>query len=282
MGARPRHIPYLSNVRPCRAAIGKFAMSLTIPKALLPVLSSKYPHRPRLLFILRKHPEAGAEAFAKALRDWRRGWEFDVVFGSLVARAGVAMVEEQEAISGRFRAGGTEVTAFDGYVSLDIENYAPSPADFEQLFRLAATCLDALDPVIDRAGTIALAGIANLPIPGSAPLSMLLVLDRPVELTLEEYNAWWVRHADDHRRFNPGQVGYHQLHIATEFNALAASAAGVATMPQCVIDFRCLGSLDDAFPKAGERSVEESRALSADIAAHVSFASVGGSFFTEV
>ena len=61
-------------------------MSLTIPKALLPVLSSKYPHRPRLLFILRKHPEAGAEAFAKALRDWRRGWEFDVVFGSLVAR----------------------------------------------------------------------------------------------------------------------------------------------------------------------------------------------------
>ena len=257
-------------------------MSVTIPEALKPALNSKYPHRPRLQFILRKHPDASREDFAQGLRAWRQQWPFGVEFGSIVARAGAAMVEEQERISGRFRLGGIEVAPYDGYVSLDIENYEPTEADFERLLGLANGCLDSLDAVIDRSSTIAVAGVANLVIPGGAPLAMILVLDRPAALTLEEYNAWWVHHADDHRRFNPAQVGYHQLHIAPEFNAAAAKAAGVGTMSQCVIDFMYLGHLRDAFPKEGERSAEESRALSADIAKHVSFASVSGSFFQEV
>lgn len=257
-------------------------MSLTIPAALQPVLGSKYPHRPRLMFILRKAEGVSHAAFTQALGAWRQQWGFAVEFGSIIARAGAAMLAEQEQINSRFGAGGLVVQPYDGYASLDLECYAPTEADFERLLGIAKGCLDTLDAVIDKPGTVALAGVSNMVIPGAAPLSMILVLDRPESLTLEEYNTWWVHHADDHRRFNPAQVGYYQMHITKEFNEAAAQAAGVGTMKQCVIDFMCLGDLADAFPKPGGRTEEEGRALSADIAKHVSFASVSGSFFKEV
>ncbi len=257
-------------------------MPTTIPEALRPALNSAYPHRPRLLFLLRRRPEASLEAFEQALGNWRRRWPHGVDFGSVVARAGAQIVKQQAAMSARFSAGGAEVSAFDGYVSLDLESYAPTAADFDKLFGLAKGCLDSLRDVVDLAGTIALAGVVTLVIPGGAPLSMILLLDRPKTLTLEQYNSWWIHHGDDHRRLNPAQVGYHQLHIAPEFNAAAAKAAGVSTTDRCIIDVMYLGSLGDAFSKPGDRSAEESRALAADIGAHVSMASVGASFFKEL
>lgn len=257
-------------------------MTIAIPAALQPVLGSIYPHRPRVLYILRKRAGASREAFAGALRGWRESWGYAVAPGSIAARAGAAMVEEQQQIDGRFGAGGMEVTAFDGYVSLDLECYEPGAEDFARLFDTAKGCLDSLAEVADLAQSVALAGVANLVIPGGGPMSMILVLDRLPSLSLEEYNAWWVHHADDHRRFNPAQTGYHQLHIAPEFNEAAARAAGTTTMPQCIIDIMYLGHLRDAFPKPGERSEAESKALNADIGKHVSFAGVSGSFFQEL
>ncbi len=257
-------------------------MPLIVPDALAPVLKSRYPHRPRALFLLRQQPDASAESFRDALRDWRRQRAFEVGPGSIVARAGAAMVEEQELISGRFRRRGVEVTPVDGYVSLDIESYEPTADDFETLLGEADGCLDSLVDVIDPAGSIALAGVANLVIPGVAPLSMILILDRAEGISLEQYNEWWVRHGDDHRRANPAQVGYHQVHIAPELNVRAAEAAGVSTTEHCVIDFMCLGRLQDAFSAGGEQSRDDARALAADIAAHVSFATVTGSLMHEL
>jgi hypothetical protein len=255
---------------------------VTLPDALLPVLESPYPHRPRLLFLLKRRPAVSRETFEQALRDWRRQRHVNVGFGGVVVRAGVVIPEDQELISARFRAGGTEVTTLDAYVSFDLESYEPTAADFETLISASEGFSSALGNAIDSAESVAFAGIANLVIPGVAPLAMILLLDRTEGLSVEQYNEWWVRHGDDHRRLNPAQVGYHQLHIAPELNALAAAAAGVSTTDQCVIDVMYLGRLRDAFPRVGNRSKEEERALAADIGAHVSMATVSGSFLREV
>lgn len=255
-------------------------MSITIPDALTPALNSKYPHRPRIQFILRRHPEATREAFEQALGNWRRAREFNVQFGSIIARAGAAIPEEQAFISGFFR--GLAVSPLDGYISLDIESYEPSAADFATLLKAAEGCLDSLAEVIDPSESVAYAGVANLVIPGVAPLSLILILDRAKGLSVAQYNEWWAHHADDHRRLNPAQVGYHQLHSAPELNAAAAKAAGVATPERCVFDFMCIAQPADAFPVNSDRTEEEARALSADIGAHVSFAAVSGSFMREL
>lgn len=257
-------------------------MAVSIPAALQPVLGSKYPHRPRILYLLKRREGVSDDAFEAALGGWRQQWPYDVSFGSLVARAGVGITDQQEVISGRFRAGGIEVEPYDGYVSLDLECYAPTEADFACLFDSAKGCLDSLDGVIDKAETIAVAGVTNMVIPGTGPITMILVLDRVQSFTLEEYNHWWVHHSDDHRRFNPAQLGYNQLHNAPEFNALAAAAAGTTTTPLCVFDIMYLADLHDGFPKPGGRSEEEARAMSMEIGQHVSFKTVNGSYFKEV
>jgi hypothetical protein len=192
------------------------------------------------------------------------------------------MSDMQDSLNAQFASAAAEVTPIDGYVSLDLECYDPTPADFIALFDAADGCLDMLADVADLPNSAALAGVANLAIPGQAPLSMILMLNRRSEMSVRQYNEWWVRHGDDHRRTNPAQVGYHQLHIAPEFNALMAAATGTAVTDQCVIDIMYLGSLRDAIPVQADPSSDEARALSADIGKHVSFASVHGSFMHEL
>lgn len=257
-------------------------MQLEIPETLRPALSSRYPRRPRLLYLLRRRPEASRALFESALTQWRRDRPGGVEAGALIVRAGAAIVERQQDISGRFRAWGSEVTALDGYVSLDLERYDPSASDFDALFEAGEGCLDSLETVVDRTGSIALAGVANLPIPGLAPLSMILLLDRAASLSLLDYNSWWVRHGDDHRKGFPAQVGYHQLHTDPAFNALAAKAAGTSTTDQCITDIMYLGDLDDAFTSVIDPASAEGRAVSADIGQHVSVARVSGALFKEV
>jgi hypothetical protein len=258
-------------------------MSLTIPKALEPALTSQYPHRPRVLFVLRRRPEASTAAFEQALSDWRRLWnaDADVDFGAIFARAGAAEVDAQASLDEQFRASGAEVSAIDGYVSLDLECYEPGPDDFARLFKAAEGCLDTLLHVVDPAESIALAGVANLTIPGFAPLSLILLLDRLPALSVEQYNEWWVRHGADHRRTNLAQAGYHQLHVAPEFNALVARATGTVVTDRCVIDVMYLGSLGDAIP-SDPPSGDAARELAEDIGAHVSFTAVSGSFMREL
>ncbi len=254
-------------------------MPLTIPNALMPALKSRYLHRPRALFVLRRRPNVSHEAFEQALRDWRLQKKFGA---SIIVQAGAARVEDQEFISGRFRLGGINVTPLDGYISLDVESYDPTPADFETLFKATEGCLDTLANVIDPAESIAFAGVANMVIPGIAPISMILILDRVKGLTLEQYNEWWATpHGDDHRRLNLTQIGYYQIHVAPEFNALAAKAAGVATTERCIVDIMYLARLKDAFSNLDPAS-EEARAFNIDIGAHVSMATVSGSFMQEL
>jgi hypothetical protein len=253
-----------------------------IPSTLEPVLKGRYPHRPRVLFLLRRRSDVGELTFRRALSHWRRQRDAGVEFGTVIARAGAAISERQDALNEQFRATGAEVTAIDGYVSLDLQCYDPTPDDFTTLFTAAAGCLDTLADVIDPAESIAQAGVANLVIPGFAPLSMILVLDRLPGISVEQYNQWWVRHGDDHRRINPAQAGYHQLHIAPEYNALVAEATGTAVTTRCVIDIMYLGDLRDAIAEVADPAGEASRALAEDIGAHVSFASVQGSFMCEV
>lgn len=257
-------------------------MPVTIPDALTPVFQSPYPYRPRLLYVLRRKPDVSHEAFVQALSNWRRERDYSVQAGALVLHAGAAILEEQERINRQFSPGGIEVAPLDGYVSLDLECYEPTAADFETLFKAADGCLNSLAPVVDFAESIAFAGVANFAIPGFAPMSMLLILNRANGVSLKQYNAWWVRHGHDHRRINIGQAGYHQVHTAPEFNAIAAKAAGVATTEQCIVDHMYLGRLDAAFASGGHGSAEEAKAYWADINAHVSMATVSGSFFREV
>jgi hypothetical protein len=257
-------------------------MSKTLPAALNPVSKGLYPHRPRLLFVLKRRTDVSREAFEDALRAWRQQWAFGVEFEGVIARAGAASVEDQEFLSGAFRAGGTEITPLDGYVSLDLESYDPTAADLDRLIGLAEGCLDTLTGVIDSAESIGFAGIVNLVIPGFAPLSMVLILDRLEGLTVEQYNEWWVRHGDDHRRTNPAQVGYHQLHIAPELNAAAAKAARVSTTDRCIIDMMYLGRTRNAFSDQVDHASEEARAMSVDINAHVSMANVSGGLMREL
>ena len=251
----------------------------TIPNALAPVMTSQYLHRPRALFVLRRRPDVSQKAFEQALCDWRRQKKFGA---GIIAQAGAAMVEDQEIINGFFRPGGVEVMAIDGYVSLDVASYDPIPSDFETLLKAADGCLDTLKDVIVPAESIAYAGISNLGIPGVAPISMIMILDRVKGLTLEQYNEWWATpHGDDHRRLNLTQIGYYQIHVAPEFNALAAKAAGVATTERCIVDIMYLARLKDAFSNLDPAS-EEARAFNIDIGAHVSMATVSGSFMQEL
>lgn len=257
-------------------------MSLTIPETLAPVLGSRYAHRPRLLYLLRRRSDASRQAFEAALGQWRHARPYGVEAGAQIARAGVAIPDRQEDINGRFRPAGAVVTAIDGYVSIDLEAYAPTPVDFEQLFALAQDCLDSLDEVVERSQSIAIAGVANLPIPGFAPLSMILVLDRAPSLSWRDYNEWWVHHGDDHRTGFPAQAGYHQLHSDPAFSARSAQAAGTTTTDLCITDIMYLGNLDDAFAGVLDPNSEEGRRVGAEIGANVSVATVIGSLFREV
>ncbi|WP_072801615.1 hypothetical protein [Rhodococcoides yunnanense] len=257
-------------------------MSLNIPTELNPVLGNRYPHRPRILFVLRKKSSASKEAFEQALTTWRSERPSGVSIGSLSARAGVQVEERQEDVSGRFRPAGVEVTSWDGYVSLDLENFDPKDTDFESLLAASTGALDSLDDVVDRSASLTLFGVANLVIPGGGPYSMLLILDRKDHLSIEEFNDWWIRHGNDHRKAYVGQAGYHQLHIAPEFNKLAAEASGTSTTDLCIIDLMYLADLDDAFANTFEPGGPEAKAMSADVAGNVSMAEVGGSLFREV
>ena len=245
----------------------------TIPNALAPVMTSQYLHRPRALFVLRRRPDVSQKTFEQALSDWRRQKKFGA---GIIAQAGAAMVEDQEIINGFFRPGGVEVMAIDGYVSLDVASYDPIPSDFETLLKAADGCLDTLKDVIVPAESIAYAGISNLGIPGVAPISMIMILDRVKGLTNERYNEWWIRHADDHRRVNPTQLGYYQLHVAPEFNAVAAKAAGVSTTDHCIIDHMHLLRLQDAFPQGNPLEIFP------DMFDYVSRATVSSSFMREL
>ncbi len=256
-------------------------MIMALPETLLPALASQYPSRPRIIYLLNKRPEASREDFEAAIGKWRRAQPIGVEAGSLLARAGVAIVERDD-VAARFLLAGSEVTAIDGYVSLELESYAATEADFDTLFAAAQDCLAPLDGVVDTATSIALAGVGLLPIPGYAPLSMILLLDRPATLSHLEYNTWWVHHGFDHRRGFPAQAGYHQLHNDPAFNARAAQAAGTTTTDMCITDIMYLGDLDDAFASVIDRTCEDGRAVSADIGAHVSVAKVSGSLFREV
>lgn len=257
-------------------------MQLSLPETLQPALGSIYPRRPRILYLLRRRPDAAREAFEVAVGEWRQAWPHGVAAGALIARAGVAITEREEDVTSRFRPAGTEVVPIDGYVSLDLESYAPTAADFKVLFHAAHGCLDALDAVVDRAGTIALAGVASLPIPGYAPHSMILLLDRVPSLSRLQYNQWWVRHGDDHRRGFPAQAGYHQLHTDPAFNARAAEVAGTSTTDMCITDLMYIGDLDDAFASVIDPNSTDGQAIGADIGSHVSVAKVTGSLFKEV
>ncbi|MFZ2997917.1 hypothetical protein [Sphingobium sp.] len=254
---------------------------MALPETLLPALGSQYPSRPRIIYLLSKRHEASAEAFAAAVGAWRRAQSFGVEAGAVIARAGVAIAERDD-VAARFGPAGSEVTGIDGYVSLELESYAASEADFDALFAAVQGCLDPLDAVVDRAASIALAGVGLLPIPGYAPLSMILVLDRPAGMTHLQYNTWWVHHGFDHRRGFPAQAGYHQLHNDPAFNARAAQAAGTTTTDMCITDIMYLGDLGDAFASVIDRNSEDGRAVSADIGAHVSVTKVLGSLFQEV
>ena len=245
----------------------------TIPAALAPVMKSRYLHRPRALFVLKRRPDVSPKAFEQALRDWKQQKKFGA---GIIVQAGAAMVEDQEIISGFFRAGGIEAMVIDGYVSLDVANFDPTPADFDTLFKAAEGCLDTLMGVIVPAESIAFAGISNLAIPGVAPISMIMILDRATGLTIERYNEWWIPHGDDHRRVNPTQIGYHQLHIAPEFNAVAAKAAGVSTTDRCIIDHMYLARLKDAFFEGNPLDYFP------DMLDFVSMATVSSSFMREL
>lgn len=256
-------------------------MPTALPETLQPALNSHYPSRPRILYLLQKRTGASWSDFEAALGQWRKARPGDVAAGSLIARAGAAIVERDD-VAARFRLAGSAVSVIDGYVSLELESYAASMTDFDTLFAAAQGCLDSLDAVVDRSASIALAGVGLLPIPGYAPLSMILVLDRLPTLSLLEYNAWWVHHGDDHRLGFPAQAGYHQLHNDPAFNARAAQAAGTATTDLCITDIMYLADLGDAFASVIDRTSAEGRAVSADIGAHVSVAEVRGSLFREV
>lgn len=257
-------------------------MTLVIPEMLKPVLESRYPRRPRLLFLLRRRSDASEQAFADALGQWRRDRPYGVEAGKQLARAGVAISERQEEVSGRFRPAGADVVPIDGYALIDLEIYAPTAADFESLLQVAAGCLDPLAKVVDLDQSIAIAGVANLPIPGFAPFSMILVLDRAPSLSWLDYNKWWVHHGDDHRTAFPAQAGYHQLHNDPEFNARVAKAAGTTTTNLCITDLMYLGDLNDAFASVVDHNSEEGRRVGAEIGANVSVAKVLGSLFREV
>lgn len=254
-------------------------MSDALPSSLQPVLTSDYPIRPRLLFLLQRREGVAPQAFEQALRRCREKFPAAVEARSVIARAGAAIAEEQQFIDRAF--GALPVTPVDGYLAIDLESYEPGPADFQRLFAIAADCLTPARDVIDAAGSTAYAGIANLPIPGYAPLSMILILDRAAHLSLEQYNRWWVHHGHDHRQTNLGQAGYHQLHIAPEYNSAAAEAAGVSTSEQCIIDMMYLGSRKAAFSPGDPESAETKR-ISAEIGEHVGYGQVRGSFFREL
>lgn len=257
-------------------------MALTIPETLEPVLGSIYPLRPRLLYLLRKRATASPEALETALAQWRRDQPYGVATGGQLARAGVAIAERQQDVDGRFRPAGAEVTPVDGYISIDLEIYAPAATDFERLLDLANGVLHSLDVVVDRKQSIALAGIASLPIPGFAPFSMILHLDRPTSLTWLQYNTWWVHHGDDHRAAFPTQAGYHQLHTDPGFNTRAAQAAGTSTSDLCITDIMYLGDLKDAFANMMDKASENARRVQAEISANVAFTKVIGGLFKEV
>lgn len=254
-------------------------MSDSLPAALAPVGASAYPRRPRLLFLLKRRPEVDQDQFEKALERCRRQFPAAVAADSVIVRAAAALQAEQQFICEMF--GGAPVALIDGYVTVDLESYDPAPADFERLFSIATTCLAPLADVIDHSGTVAYAGVANLAIPGYAPLSMVLILDKADHLTLEQYHSWWVRHGDDHRRTFPDQAGYHQLHSAPEYSARAAEAAGVSTSDQCIIDMMYLGSRQAA-TGPGNPDQQDADRISAEIGSHVGFGNVRGSLFREL
>ena len=273
---RPDHRDASGRRRPPAALINSVAANKEVqpwlspfPKRSEPVLASIYPLRPRLLYLLRKQASASPEAFETALAQWRRDQPYGVAAGGQLARAGVAIAERQQDIDGRFRPAGAEVTPVDGYISIDLEIYAPAATDFERLLGLANEVLHSLDVVVDRKQSIALAGIASLPIPGFAPFSMILHLDRPRSMSWLEYNTWWVHHGDDHRAAFPTQAGYHQLHTDPAFNTRAAQAAGAITSDLCITDIMYLGDLKDAFANMMDKASEDARRVQAEIGANV-------------
>lgn len=255
-------------------------MSNTLPSSLQPVLASSYPIRPRLLFLLQRQSGVTSQQFAQALSRCRQQFPADAVgAGSVVARAGIGLEEEQSFIGQIF--GGAPVKSLDAYLTLDLESYEPSVADFERLIGLARTCLEPAAGLIDGAASTVFVGVANLAIPGYAPLAMILNLNRAPHHSLEDYNSWWVHHGDDHRITNPGQVGYHQLHSVPEYNAAAAKAAGVSVSELCIIDMMYLGSKQHAV-SAGDPDSAETQRVSAEIGQNVAFGTIRGSFFREL
>lgn len=255
-------------------------MSNTLPPLLQPVLASNYPLRPRLLFLLQRQAGATVEQFEQALTRCRRQFPADAVAtGAVIARAGIRIEEEQAFIGKIFR--GAPVAPIDGYLALDLESYAPSDADFERLIALAKTALEPASGVIDLPQSTVYAGIVNLAIPGYAPIAMILLLNHAAHLTQLQYNEWWVHHGDDHRQMNRGQVGYHQLHSAPEYNDRAAQASGAKASEQRIIDMMYLGDIKYAV-SAGDPESPDTKRVGAEIGQHVGFNGLRGSFFREL
>lgn len=254
-------------------------MSNTLPSLLQPVLASNYPLRPRLLFLLQRQSGATVEQFEQALIRCREQFPAAVSAGSIIARAGIRIEEEQVFIGKIFQ--GAPVAPIDGYLALDLESYVPNDADFERLLDLARTCLEPASGVIDLPQSTVYAGIVNLAIPGYAPIAMILILNHAAHLTQLQYNEWWVHHGDDHRQMNRGQAGYHQLHSAPEYNDLAAKASGASASEQRIIDMMYLGDIKHAV-SAGDPDSADTQRVGAEIGQHVGFSGLRGSFFREL
>jgi hypothetical protein len=254
-----------------------------IPAALTPALEGPYSHRPRVAYILRRKPEASAEAFAKGLAEWRREHDNGVGVGAISARAGAAIPDAHDRLVAIFGDFADRVTSIDGYVSLDLESYEPSPEDFDVLFEAAGGCLNALADVVDPTESFAAAGVANLVIPGVGPFSRILMLERKEGLTMQEYYEWWVEHAADERLLNPSRLGYHQLYHHPDLNAIAARVAGTAAWGEGQMAMAYVSSLEDVPPPARYRASEEQlQEYRESVSSKVDFSNVLGSYMREL
>jgi hypothetical protein len=200
---------------------------MTLPPTLAPALQSRFPCKWRALFGLYAAPGLDPTAFEAGLTSWARSTSGRLGLGM---RAGVRIAGSepllQEAIGGRV---GEVIAPLDGYLTVDVEQYEPTEDDFLALLGAIRRLAHEMDGLVDPSRSFAMAGLANLVLPGEGPTSMILMCAHRPGVEPVDTNAWWCSFGDVVRRgVSRHMLGYHQVQCDADLSAQAAAASGFA------------------------------------------------------
>jgi hypothetical protein len=217
-----------------------------------PAAGSRFPHRARALLGLYGPEGVSHDDFTRGLTEWFAARTSGAGVATHRTRLGVRIEGTDGLLQESIGASVHEYVApLDGFVTIDVEESAPTSSDLDALVESLGGLADELGHVVDRVRSFAMAGLVNLVEAGEGPLAMMLMCAHHPEVDLVDTHAWWCSFGEFVHQAGAGPtLGYHQLQCDPALSGRAAARAGLSTTSFDLGDLVYLDRVDEFVARA--------------------------------